>query len=99
MANENTELKKDLEEMQKDIEELKEAASGEVAVAEPMIGDTAMHIFNISIAMVMIIIGGILAYQLRNAGQKQKSGKKIASLILLILGALTLITHVSQLIF
>ena len=95
MDNENNELQKELEEMEREYEELQEELNAEIA-ASPTISDTGMHMFNISIAVIMIIIGAIFAHQTRH--MTQKSGKKIAGWILLILGALTLITHVIQLI-
>ena len=105
MANENAEKQRELEEIQKEIEEaqkeyeeLMKETDAETVVAESEVGTTEMHIFNISIAVIMIIIGGILAYQSRNVTQKQKSGKKIAGWILLVLGVLTVIVHVTQLI-
>ena len=92
MANGNNEIQKEYEEVKKEYEELQE----EIAAQDLGVGETGMHIFNISIAAVMIIIGIILVYSTRKI--KQKSGKKIAGWILLILGVLTIITHVIPLI-
>lgn len=103
MGNENTELqedvdeiKKEYEELQKEYDELQEEMDAEVAISDSGVSDMEMNVFNISLAGIMIIIGAILVYKTRNI--KQMSGKKIAGWILLILGALTLITHVIQLI-
>ena len=103
MADENTELQEDTEEVQKEYEELQKEyedlqkeVEEELAMQDGGVSDTGMHIFNISLAAVMIIIGIFLVYKTRNI--KQKSGKKIAGWILLILGVLTLLTHVIQLI-
>ena len=96
MAEENTELQKEYEELQEEYEELQKEVKDDMAVQGGGISDTGMHIFNISFAAVMIIVGVILVYKTRSI--KNKSGKKIAGWILLILGVLTLITHVIQLI-
>ena len=103
MEEENTELQKDTEEVQKEYDEIKEEYEAlikeveeEIVVQDEGVSDTAMHIFNISFAAVMIIVGVILVYKTRSI--KKKSGMKIAGWIFLILGALTLITHVIQLI-
>ena len=96
MANDNTEIEKEFEELKKEYKELKEEIDTETVMEDMGVSDTAMHIFNVSIAAVMIVIGIILVYKTR--GIKQRSGKKIAGWILLILGALTLITHVISLI-
>lgn len=101
MANDNAgwqreyeDIQKEYEDLQKEYEELIENVNEEMAEAESGVSETGMHIFNISVAVVMIVIGGILVYQ--TCKITKKSSKKIAGWILLILGALTLITHVIQ---
>ena len=107
MTSKNTKLQEEIDELNKEYEdmisEINEEYESALAEAQsemsviPGISDTQMHAFNIAIAAIMIIIGAILAYQTRN--NILKNGKKIAGWILLILGILTLITHVIQLIF
>ena len=110
MANES-ELKKELEKaekiaedaqkeyekMQEEYEEMLENSESGLTVGNVSISDTEMHVFNISIAVIMIVIGGILAYQTCNI--RGKNAKKIAGWILLILGILTVVQHTVQLIF
>ena len=96
MTNENTELQKDLDEINADYENAMAEIQSDMSVI-PGMNDTQMHVINLVLAVIMIVIGAIFAYQTRNANLKR--GKKIAGWILLILGILTLITHVIQLIF
>ena len=96
MANENNEMQKEFEELKKEYEELQKDIKDETSMQGMGVSETGMHIFNISISAIMIIVGIILVYKTRRT--KQKSGKKIAGWILLILGVLVLLTHVIQLI-
>ena len=97
MINVNNDVQKEIEEVQKEYEEDMKELQTEIAEAEASVGATEMHLFNIAFAAVMIIIGAILVYQTR--GVPLKNGKKIAGWILLILGIVTVIAHVLQLIF
>lgn len=97
LQQELEEVKKEYDELMKEVEELEKDTHTEIGLSMPGINPTMIHIFNISIATVMIFIGAILAYQTRNT--RQKSGRKIAGWILLILGALVLLQHSLQLIF
>lgn len=97
MENEKKELQESMEEIQSEYKEFKEEMYEEIEAAQSEVTAVSMHIFNISVAAVMIVIGIILAYQTRKT--KQKSSKKIASWILLILGGITLFAHVIQLLF
>ena len=96
MANENTDLEKEFEDLQKEYEEIQKEVEEETSMQDVGVSDTVMHVFNISISVIMIVIGAILVYKTR--GTKLKSGKKIAGWILLILGVLVLITHAIQMI-
>ena len=110
MANENA-LQKELEKaekvaedaqreyekLQEEYEEMLANSESGLTVGNISISNTVMHVFNISLAAIMVIIGGILAYQTRNI--RQRSGKKIAGWILLVLGILTVIQHTVQLMF
>ena len=95
MGNGTTEIQKEFEELQKEYEELQKEIEADNPMQDMSVSDVGMHIFNISLAAAMIIVGAILVYKTRNI--KQKSGKKIAGWILLVLGALTLVIHVIQL--
>jgi len=95
MVHVNNAIQKEIEEAQKEYEEEMKELQSEIAEAGS-ISTTEMHIFNIAFAVVMIIIGAVLVYQTR--GVQLKNGKKIAGWILLILGIITVIAHVVQLI-
>jgi hypothetical protein len=97
MTNVNNELQNEFDELKKDYEEAISEANAEIEASQSMVSATEMHLFNIAFAAVMIIIGAILVYQTR--GVQLKNGKKIAGWILLILGIITVIAHVLQLIF
>ena len=97
MANEDTNLQNEINELTEEYAELRQEMQKDIEAAQSGVGQTQMHLFNIGFAAVMVIIGAILVYQTRKV--QLKNGKKIAGWILLVLGIMTLIVHVVQLLF
>ena len=95
MANEKNELQEDFEELKEEYETLIEDARNEVTADG--VNYVSMHLFNILLATVMMVVGGVSIYRTRS--HKLKSGMKIAGWILLILGFITVVSHVIQLLF
>ena len=96
MANIETEVREELDKIEEEYAEFMREAQAEID-AVPIVNSTEIHVFNIVLSTIMITIGAILAYQTRNI--KLKNGKKIAGWILLILGAIALVSHIFQLLF
>ena len=53
-----------------------------------------VHLFNIAAGILMMVVGGVMLFKIRN--QKNRDGKRIASGILIGLGAMATITHIIQ---